>query len=265
MLYSMLKAKLKKIAPPENGISDDLYGLQFGAESEDRNIRKIVVCLDPTKEIIIKAKKINAHLIISHHGITHKPILYFNEQIFNQIKLLALANVDLFVIHSAWDAAIGGVSESFAKSINLQIVDNFNYNDHGKEKPIGRIGTPLQEKTTLKTFLSNIRRHLHIKSLQYSGNLTSIVSRVAIIGGRGVNEEQVVNAHLHQCDTIITGEVTYPEWLLAKKLHLNLITTSHYISENPGMKNLAKLLSLAFPRDEITFFDSNNPISIFYE
>ena len=77
MLYSMLFQKIKELAPPENGLSDDLYGLQFGSvlNSEDFNLHKVIVCLDPTKQVILEAIKQKIHLIISHHGLTSSSVI----------------------------------------------------------------------------------------------------------------------------------------------------------------------------------------------
>ena len=58
MLFSMLKEKLHKIIPHQNGMTGDLYGLQFGSNNSDRSIRKIIVCLDPTLNIIMQTHKL---------------------------------------------------------------------------------------------------------------------------------------------------------------------------------------------------------------
>ena len=53
-----IKEKLHKIIPHQNGMTGDLYGLQFGSNNSDRSIRKIVVCLDPTLNIIMQTHKL---------------------------------------------------------------------------------------------------------------------------------------------------------------------------------------------------------------
>ena len=87
MLFSLLFNKLKELIPPENGLLDDFYGLQYGSLLRNYNIHKIVLCLEPTKEIIIKAISLKANLIISHHGLITKPIISINDSLLDQIKL----------------------------------------------------------------------------------------------------------------------------------------------------------------------------------
>ncbi len=265
MIFSLLEKKLKEIAPPELGFMDDLYGLQLGSKLKDRSIKKILVCLDPTKKVIIEAIKQKIHFIISHHGITHQPKLYFDDSVLEQIKLCALHDIDLFVIHSAWDAAEGGISESFAKTLGLDITNVLCFPDREMTLPIGRICCPIQSQLTLQGILNNIKRHLHVQNIQYCGKLQDKVEKIGVVGGKGLHEEDVKIIVENGCDTFITGEVSYSVWLMAQKLNLKLITTTHYASEIPGMKNLARILSLTFPLDEIVFFPSDDPISYYRE
>ena len=41
------------------------------------------------QQVILEAIKQKIHLIISHYGLTHCPLLYWNDLVLDQIKLLA--------------------------------------------------------------------------------------------------------------------------------------------------------------------------------
>lgn len=261
----MLKEKLREIAPPELGIKNDLYGLQFGSELKDRNLKKIIICIDPTKQVILEAVKRKAHLIISHHGFMENRNEYLNDEVLDQIKLLSMNDIDLFVIKSAWDAASGGISESLTKLLGLNIEQPLHILDYGVLKPIGRIGSPILGTLTFYSFLKNIKRHLNVPTLQYWGNLEDSVNMVGIIGGIGLNEPMIKKFRKLGCDTAVTGDISYLGWLLARKLNLKIVSTTHYVSEELGMKNLARILSLVFPRDEIIYLASHDPISYLLE
>ncbi|MHA1646069.1 MAG: Nif3-like dinuclear metal center hexameric protein [Promethearchaeota archaeon] len=257
----MLEDQLQKIAPQELGISGDLYGLQFGSHLQDQSLHKIFLSLDPSIQVIKEVIKQKGHILITHHGFTHSSKLYINDEILEQVQLLSGYGIRLFVVHSAWDAAQGGVSESFAKAIGLDLIDNFNFQDGGGLKPIGRIGVPIQENCDLNHLIQTIKRNLHLPMLQVHGELNTPVKRVVVIGGRGIHESELIKVREAECDTLVTGELTYPEFLMARKLGINLITTSHYESEKLGMMSLQRILALIFPRDEFYYIESGNPIS----
>mgnify|MGYP000949153197 CR=1 FL=1 len=228
MLYSQLYEKLtREIAPCENGLSDDIYGLQFGSLLKDHNLHTIVICLDPTKDVIIQAIKLKAHLIISHHGLTHHPIQYFNDTVLDQISLLSMNQMSLFVMHTAWDASPGGISETLTRISGLEIEDNLYFNDKGRKKPIGRIGRPIQEKTSVKQIATSLKRHLNLEAVQIGGNPDAIVKKAAIVGGKGLSSDKILDIIAAGCDTFISGEFTYPEYLSCKSLGLNLIGAGH--------------------------------------
>ncbi len=262
MLYSLLHKKLLEIAPPDNGLAKDLYGIQFGQEINDINLHKIILCLDPTKNVINEAKKLKSHFIISHHGITHRSMLYFSDAIIDQIKLLSMNNISLFVMHTAWDAAPGGISETYAKLAGFEIIDNYYIMDNGKKKPIGRVGVPYNGTVEIWQIIETLKRNLHINYVQLCGNTKNLVKKAIIIGGGGIDSNDYVNIKKIGCDTIISGEFQYKDFLMARKLRLNLVATSHYKSEKFGMENLQKILSLEFPRDEFHFIESEDPVLI---
>ncbi len=265
MLYSMLKEILEtEIAPSQNGLTDDLYGLQFGSKLEDKNLRKIIICLDPSKEVIKTAIKKEIHFIISHHGLFHRSKLYMNDDIIDRLKLLGSYNIDLFVMHTAWDASAHGVSETYLKKAGLKVGGNFYFRDKssGKKKAIGRIGEPLMGETvTIRDIAENLKRNLGLPSVRYLGDPNSIIEKAAVVGGKGFDIKKIVKAKALGCDTVIGGEFNHPEYLIAREIGVNIIETTHYTSEKIGMESLQLLLTTKFPRDEFIFVESEDPVS----
>jgi len=260
----MLFQKIKELAPSENGLSDDLYGLQFGSvlNSEDFNLHKVIVCLDPTKQVILEAIKQKIHLIISHHGLTHRPLLYWNDLVLDQIKLLASNNIRLFVMHTAWDAAQEGVSETYAKIAGLNIEGPYYWHEKGERKPLGRIGVPFREGTTLGEMADSLKRHLQLTSVHIVGDPDKVINRAVVVGGKGFKADSITDVLNQGADTYITGEFTYADAVAAQHLGLNLIGTSHYASEKIGMERLQQLLAVSFARDEFIFVESGDPTTI---
>lgn len=262
MLFSQLYEKLIKIVPPENGLRDDLYGMQFGSilNSGDFDLSRVILCVDPTKHVISEAIKQKISLIISHHGLTHQSFLNINDLMLDQVKLLAINNIRLFIMHTALDAAMEGISESYAKFAGINVENNFYFRDKGEKKPIGRIGTPFRANLTLKDIAESLKRNLQLPYVRIVGNPGNIVKKAAVVGGKGFKTELITDILNAGCDTFITGEVTHVDMLAAKALGLNIIESTHYSSEKIGVMRLQQILALTFPRDEFIFVESGEPM-----
>lgn len=269
MLLSQIITFLEnRIAPKTLGLKNDIYGIQFGPKLEDRNIKKVMITLDPSLEAIIEAAKQKVTLVISHHGLTHRPIMYFHDNLVKKFHLLSISRVILFVLHTAFEAAQDGLTEILANRLFLRIEDLFYIQDEsGNQAPLGRICAPeniINENSpfTLKKFLERIKKILNLKYLRYIGELDKELKKICIVGR--LSSESLLNAVEAGCDCYLTREVKNNEAVLARDLGLTLIETSHFESEIIGMRELHKVLSIEFPRDSILFFNSHDPFSFSY-
>ncbi len=260
MLLQQLISKLETIAPEENGFPNDVYGLQFGLKlTMDRfNVTKTIIALDPTEFAIAKAIKEKANLLITHHGLTHVPIMNFNDDILTKFSLLAQHRIQVYTIHTAWDAAPSGVTESLAKRVGLEIERPFlMYHRHNSShgKPLGRICKPYNSTITVEKLASEVKRKLGVPYCQVFGKLDKYVTQVAVSGGKGFTTRGIWTAVEDGCDCLLTGEITYKEENLAETFDIPIITAGHYATEFPGMESLQKILTLECPRDEFILFE----------
>jgi dinuclear metal center YbgI/SA1388 family protein len=255
MLLAQILKKLEELAPQSLGLSKDIYGLQFGTKigMDKKHVTKVLLALDPSKHAIAEAVKIKANLMITHHGLTHNPVMEFNDDLLDKIRLLSENRINLFVIHTAWDAAPSGVAETFVSKCALRIVEPLNFHDGSQKKAIGRICVPY-EPITVEKLAQRIKANLDLKYVKIHGKLDAQVNRIAVCPGKGITKESIFTAAEKECDCYITGEATYKEILDIKNFGINLIETSHYASEMPGMESLYRTLSLEFPRTEFAIY-----------
>ena len=256
----MLSKKIAELVPKELGFSNDIYGLQFGNQLKDFNLHKIALCVDPTIEVILQTKKTKSYLIIAHHGLTHRSLLKFNEPELKQIKLLSINNISLFILQSAWIAASGGISDTISEIAGITTTNCLFIDDIGKKKPLGRIGTPINENLTLNTLIQSLKRNLNLKYIQVCGNLNKKVNKIAVVCGISLKEADMIEIVKNNCDTLISTDLIYSQFIFAQKLGLNVLNLPHYDCDIIAMKKLQLILSLEFPRDEFFFIDSDNPI-----
>jgi len=265
MIIADLIKELESLAPQSMGKTGDIYGLQYGEAIglNERVVEKVLICVDPTMKALQEAEANNIHFIISHHGIMHSPSMHFNDDLLGQMYFLASKHISLFVIHTPWDSAQNGVTESFATKANLQILENLPYPDSGKEKFLGRIAQPIIENTTFGALAKNLKRTMNIPCVKLHGDVDQKITKVAVAGGKSISGKILIKAKNLGANLFLCGECSHPDVLQARALKMGIIETTHYASEAEGMKSLKRILSLRFPNNEFIFYNEEQNTTVF--
>ncbi len=257
MLYSIFLKRLHELAPFHTSLENDFYGMQFGELLKDHNLRKIAVTIYPSKKMIKEAMKENCSMILSLHGLVNFPVLQINDFTINQIKLLAMSNLKLFVLNSGWECATGGVLEALASYLGLKIVDSFIC-DNKTNIAFGRIAIPLIETESLSRLVESFKRHCSLSKIQICGNLTNLVKKLLIMDGIRINEAVLLKVAKLGVDTLLTCDISSYHSRCARTLKFNIISLPRQKFEEMGMLHLQQLLSLEFPRDEFVYISSDD-------
>ncbi|MDK1031630.1 MAG: Nif3-like dinuclear metal center hexameric protein, partial [Planctomycetia bacterium] len=118
-VHDILKA-VDTIAPLRLALDWDNCGLLLG--SPRRRVRKVLVCLDVTPEVIAEAKAAGARCIVSHHPLTLTPLKRVTTETFAgrmAVELLE-SKIALIASHTNLDAAVGGLAEHLAALLGLK-------------------------------------------------------------------------------------------------------------------------------------------------
>ncbi len=243
---------MNTIAPPHMAESWDNCGLLCG--SQTRPVQKILVALDPFRNVIAEAIAIEADLLVTHHPLIFgEGMKAVNDSTETGRGLMTLIahNIAAINAHTNWDQAPGGVNDCLAAKLGLsriQVVNPQGVDEKGQEWGLLRQGEVLPQSLT--EFLTHVKNVLGCEGIRYvSGGRT--VRRVAVGGGACGSE--LKEAFLAGCDTFVTADVKYNQFRDACDLGLNLIDAGHFHTENPSMQVLAKLLQKAFPDVEVVF------------
>ena len=70
------------------------------------------------------------------------------------------------------------------------------------------------------------------------------------MGGSG--GDCVDDAYAKSCDTYVTADIKYHQFLHAAELGINLIDADHFCTEDPVMYSLREKLTARFPEIEFT-------------
>ena len=110
---------MEELAPKHYAMPDDSIGLQLG--SLQKEIRKVLVALDVTHEVVDEAIREGAELIIAHHAIIFRPIAHLRTDTpaGSLYAKLIKHDIAIYIAHTNLDVAEGGVNDLLAEALGL--------------------------------------------------------------------------------------------------------------------------------------------------
>ena len=240
---------IESIAPPYMVEEWDNVGLLCGRK--DREVKKILVALDPFRNVIEEAISGKYDLIVTHHPLIFRDkIIALNEDTETTRNLLTLVENGIAAInaHTNLDLAPGGINDVLAATLGLQNIEIINPEGTDSEgRPYGLLRSGIVAEQSLDIFLADVKKQLKCDGLRYV-EVGKPVRKVAVGGGSCA--DGMFEALAAGCDTFVTSDIKYNQFRTAYELGLNLIDAGHFHTENPTMPILAAKLQAAFP--EIT-------------
>lgn len=219
---------LKEKYPLElaSNFDEGKIGLQFG--DKNRIVKKVMIALDGTYEVVQEAINKNIDLLITHHPFLFNPLLHLDYQSPLGKKLLLVFNhqLNIFAMHTNFDCATGGMNDLLACKLQLK---NIAFDKHCPENErFLRIGEIYPIK--FSDFAVKVKQIFNEDYVRIIGNPNEIIKKVAVLGGSG--SSYIVNAKKLGCDCIITGEIKHNHALDALDYHMNVIEVSHSVEAN---------------------------------
>ena len=254
---------VESLAPRSMKMSWDNVGLLCGRK--ERPVRKILVALDPFRNVMEEAIAIGANCIVTHHPLIFRdPLMAVNEDSEAGRCVLTLIEHGIAAInaHTNYDLAPDGVNDVLARTLGLadiEVIDPEGVDAQGR--PYGLLRCGSVQETSMQDFLQQVKDNLSCDGLRYvdSGNP---VRKVAVGGGSCADE--MFAAMAAGCDTFVTADVKYNQFRTAYELGLNLIDAGHFHTENPSMKPLAEKLQTAFPEIQVIFSENHRDCMKFF-
>ena len=214
----------------------------FGSERE--SITGIGVCVDPTKDVIRKAKRKGIDMLVSHHYPSERSSKYASER-----------GVYAIVTHLRQDVAPQGNIETFAELIGLESIEPFTIRYKKMVVPNGAVTGDFggyyghRSMRSVKEILLRVLKGYGLKpkiKVFLARKNDAVISRAGVTTGAAIKPEFLEQITERNIDTYIAAEMEQPAVMVAKELGINLIDVGHYETEVPGMKRLAKKLGAEF-------------------
>jgi dinuclear metal center YbgI/SA1388 family protein len=115
---------IEEFSPKCLAVFGDNVGVQVGLNL-NKKIKKIGMALDPSLEVIEKAKMENIDFLFTHHPILKDPVKNFTGPLYKKLKILTENDIILYSAHTNLDICKNGLNDSLAELFNLKDVKKF--------------------------------------------------------------------------------------------------------------------------------------------
>lgn len=252
---------VETIAPRSMKMDWDNVGLNVGRR--DKEVKKILVALDPFSHVCQEAKDWGADLLVTHHVLIFRPGFVTDATAQGRNTLFLIENGIAHInAHTNLDLAPGGVNDCLAAALELEnvtLINPMGMDAEGREWGLLRSGYVSEQ--ALSVFLGHVKSRLGCLGLRYV-DAGKPVRKVAVGGGSCCSE--MMDAVDAGCDTLVTSDAKYNDFWDAKDLGLNLIDAGHFYTENPVIPYLAGKIAAAFPEVEVKISKTHSDCMKFY-
>ncbi len=246
--------KLCELIPQSLSCAWDKDGLESCPDPE-REVKRVIVSLDVTNEVIEEAIESGADVIVSHHPLFFGGLGNINALTFDGARAVKLArhSIAAMSFHTRLDALEGGVNDILAQRLGLS--DIRTVGDEG----IMRMGK-LSQSLLIEDFCRNVKQAL--SQGEGEGEAHVVLCRggkeaytVAVLGGSGGDD--IALAAQNGADTYVTGELKYHQRLAADDFKMNLLAAGHFFTEYPVCAFLESRVREICPECEVRTVFSN--------
>ena len=238
---------IQKKAPFQYQLGFDNAGFLVGRRNAP--VDRVLIALDITRDVVDEAVELGAQLIVSHHPVIWEGVKQLTDVTPGGDLLLTMAEHGIAAIcaHTNLDAVHGGVNDALAQRLGLTQIEQLKQDGvdaSGRPYGIGRVGNTAGVPMYAPAFAAFVKESLGANGVRYV-DARRPVRRVAVGGGACADE--MFTALDAGCDTFVTADVKYDQFLEARALGITLMDAGHYATENVVCPKIVQYLSLKFP------------------
>lgn len=226
-------------APFASAAEWDAVGLQIG--DPERKVSAVAVVHELTTTILGRISSVGAELVVTYHPLLFRPLSSITAVPGAEGRVFTLTErrVALISVHTNWDAAPGGASDSLATALDIRDSEGFASSMTGAGDQIwfgrcGSFGGSVGDLADLAQARLGVRPRV-------SGPFGRIVRRVAVLPGSGGSQvEEAISAG---ADAYVTGDVSHHEVRRAADSGMVMVDAGHAPTERPGVRALYDLVA----------------------
>ena len=229
---------IDSIAPFETQESWDNSGFLVG--NGEKEVKKVLLALDATEDVLNEASEKGADLIITHHPVIFGALKELHPK--NIAFLAAEKGIAIISAHTCLDIADGGVNDCLAAALGLENVVKVD-----DVEGLMRMGE-LETELSCDEFVKYVAEKLNVGGIKFTPT-EKIIKKVAVCGGSGGDLYSfAINAG---ADAFVTANIKHNQWIEMRRDGFCVLDAGHFCTENTVIEPLAKKLSEEFKDAEI--------------
>jgi putative NIF3 family GTP cyclohydrolase 1 type 2 len=219
--------ELEQIAPTglAEACDEGRIGLIIEGQGE---VRTVCCALDATPSVVDEAIRSGADMLVVHHTPLWNPVTRIGGRFALLLRSLLKAEMGLYVMHTNFDRAPGGVNDTLASILSVTKTEHLGP---------GLIGSCLLSPP-------EIARRIGC-SIRVWGRVDRI-RMLALVGGSGFDPDLLIDAESRGADAFLSAELKHAVF---RNSPIPCIEATHYALENPAMKVLASRMGWIFIDD----------------
>lgn len=233
-----IAAAIEKFAPLETQAEWDNSGFTVGGPH--RRVKKGLIALNCTKEVIEEAIELGCDIVITHHPlIVHDPLMNLldGDPRSDAVALAVKHGITVYSSHTPLDKALGGLNTIMALKIGIK---------SPKELVPGGFGAwgKLPKDLSAKEFIALVKKIFGAKNVRCSKPISGKISTVAVSSGGG--QGSVDDAVRVGAQVLVTGDVTHHHFYTRDGFMI--IDIGHHESEWSATALLESIVKKNFPK-----------------
>jgi dinuclear metal center YbgI/SA1388 family protein len=228
--------------------SYDNSGLCVGSQRYE--VRRILVSLDCTKDVVKEAFATETSLIVTHHPVIFRPIKRLDFD--STAGLLAAAKISVISAHTNFDSSV--MNDILCEKLGLETLEPLAVEDGA---PIGYVCACGEEGVLPFEMARDIRERLGSGVVRYNDEGKKL-RRIAVCSGSGGS--LLPNAAALGCDALITGDVKHDVFIDAHNQGIVVFDAGHFHTENIFCEYMQNLLSENFPDIDVAISESGRDL-----
>ncbi len=211
-------AALEQVAPPELAEEYDVGRIGLVVEGKGE-IGTVCCALDATGRVVEAAARAGADMLVVHHTPLWSPITAIRGPTSRLLRVLLSAGINLYVMHTNFDRAEGGVNDVLASRLGLSRIERMT---------VGLVGDCSLDA-------EEIARRLPGAGLRVYGEVDTI-HRLAVVGGSGFDPDLIREAVDLGAEAFLSAELKHN---VARASPVPCLESTHYALEAPAMEDLS--------------------------
>lgn len=243
--------EMEKFAPHYLKEDFDNVGLMVG--DREKEVKKVLLALDCTLDVITEAKEKKIDLIITHHPLIFRKPSSITTDTLQGKKIIELIknDISLYSSHTNLDSSVEGLNVTITKLLGFNTSELLSVNKNDTKAGLGRI-VDLNEEKPLADIIDIVKSNLKISNLRIVRGKDKI-RKIAIINGSG--QDFISKAVSKGADCIITGDTTYHFASDYKEMGISILDIGHFSSEWLVFLKVMENITMKF--NDVEFIVSN--------